>query len=123
MNKGRLKILEIDPLELARQLTIMEFALYRKIKAIECLQRAREQKVGEHKDHITDVIQMTNKVRIGSMLSYQNLTSPQIANWVNATILSKEDSRKRAALVKQFIAVADVSSSFLMQKHRIDLSY
>ena len=40
----------------------MEFALYRKIKAIECLQRSREQKVGEHRDHITDVIQMTNKV-------------------------------------------------------------
>jgi son of sevenless len=62
MNKGRMKILEIDPLELARQLTIMEFGLYKKIKAIECLQRSREQKVGEHKDHITDVIQMTNKV-------------------------------------------------------------
>ncbi|EJC97980.1 ras GEF [Fomitiporia mediterranea MF3/22] len=91
MNKGKLKLLDIDPLELARQLTIMEFALYRTIKAIECLQRSREQKVGEHKDHITDVIQMTNK----------------IANWVNATVLSKEDSRKRAALVKQFIGVAD----------------
>ncbi|KAI5122473.1 hypothetical protein M0805_008783 [Coniferiporia weirii] len=91
MNKNRLKLLDIDPLELARQLTIMEFALYRKIKAIECLQRSREQKVGEHKDHITDVIQMTNK----------------IANWVNSTILCKEDSRKRAALVKQFISVAD----------------
>ncbi|KAH8114602.1 ras GEF [Phellopilus nigrolimitatus] len=91
MNKNRLKLLDIDALELARQLTIMEFALYRKIKAIECLQRSRDQKVGEHKDHITDVIQMTNK----------------IANWVNSTILSKEDSRKRAALVKQFISVAD----------------
>ncbi|KAL5524506.1 CDC25 [Sanghuangporus sanghuang] len=91
MNKGKLKLLDIDPLELARQLTIMEFALYKKIRAIECLQRSREQKAGEHKDHITDVIQMTNK----------------IANWVNSTILIKEDSRKRAALVKQWIQVAD----------------
>ncbi|THH11669.1 hypothetical protein EW145_g522 [Phellinidium pouzarii] len=97
MNKNRLKLLDIDPLELARQLTIIEFALYRKIKAIECLQRSREQKVGEHKDHITDVIQMTNK----------------IANWVNSTILSKEDSRKRAALVKQFISIADVCLCYL----------
>lgn len=63
MNKGKLKLLDIDPLELARQLTIMEFALYKKIRAIECLQRSREQKAGEHKDHITDVIQMTNKAR------------------------------------------------------------
>ena len=62
MNKGRLKILDIDPLELARQLTMMEFNLYKKIKAIECLQRSREQKAGENKDNITDVIQMTNKV-------------------------------------------------------------
>lgn len=62
MNKNRLKLLDIDPLELARQLTIIEFALYKKIKAIECLQRSREQKVGENKDHITDVIQLTNKV-------------------------------------------------------------
>ena len=62
MNENRLKLLDIDPLELARQLTIIEFALYKKIKAIECLQRSREQKVGENKDHITDVIQLTNKV-------------------------------------------------------------
>jgi len=91
MNKGKLKLLDVDPLELARQLTCMESALYKKITATECLQRSREQKVGEHRDHITDVIQMTNK----------------IANWVNATILGKEDSRKRASLVKQFISVAD----------------
>lgn len=62
MNKNKLKLLDIDPLEVARQITIMESNLYKKIKAIECLQRSREQKVGEHRDHITDVIQMTNKV-------------------------------------------------------------
>ena len=61
MNKNKLKLLDIDALEIARQLTIMEFALYKKIRAIECLQRAREQRPGE-RDHITDVIQMTNKV-------------------------------------------------------------
>ena len=63
MNKNKLKLLDIDALELARQLTLLESALYKKIRAIECLQRAREQRaVGEHRDHITDVIQMTNKV-------------------------------------------------------------
>lgn len=70
MRKGKLTLLDIDPLELARQLTLMEFALYRKITAIECLQRSRQQKVGEHKDHITDVIQMTNKVRFYYLASY-----------------------------------------------------
>jgi son of sevenless len=33
----------------------------------------------------------------------------QIAHWVADTVLCKEDSRKRAAIVKQFISVADVS--------------
>jgi len=91
MNKNKMKLLEIDPLELARQLTLMESTLYKRIRPFECLQRARESKVGENKDHITDVIQLTNK----------------IANWVNSSILSKEDSRKRAALVKHFITMAD----------------
>jgi len=91
MNKNKMKLLEIDPLELARQLTLLESTLYKRIRPYECLQRARESKTGENKDHITDVIQLTNK----------------IANWVNSSILSKEDSRKRAALVKHFITMAD----------------
>ncbi len=33
----------------------------------------------------------------------------QIANWVAETVLSREDSRKRATIVKHFIGVADVS--------------
>lgn len=79
MNKNRLKLLDIDPLELGRQLTIIEFALYKKIKAIECLQRSREQKVGENKDHITDVIQLTNKV----------------CCWINYTMIPRADESSR----------------------------
>ena len=33
---------------------------------------------------------------------------PQIANWVAESVLEREDSRKRAAIVKHFITVADV---------------
>ncbi len=62
MNKNKMKLLEIDPLELARQLTLLESTLYKRIRPYECLQRARESKTGENKDHITDVIQLTNKV-------------------------------------------------------------
>lgn len=57
----KLKLLDIDPLELARQLTIMESLLYQKIKPMECLQRSREQKT-EHVDNITTVIQTSNRV-------------------------------------------------------------
>ncbi|KAF7299199.1 hypothetical protein MIND_00868600 [Mycena indigotica] len=86
----KLKLLDIEPLELARQLTIMESQLYQRIRPMECLQRAREQRT-ENIDNITVVIQTSNK----------------IALWVAESILSKEDSRRRANVVKHLIAVAD----------------
>ncbi|KAH7910846.1 ras guanine nucleotide exchange factor domain-containing protein [Hygrophoropsis aurantiaca] len=86
----KLKLLDIDALELSRQLTIMESHLYQKIRPMECLQRSREQKT-DHNDNIARVIQTSNR----------------IANWVADSVLSHEDSRKRAAVIKQFISVAD----------------
>ncbi|EIN12823.1 ras GEF [Punctularia strigosozonata HHB-11173 SS5] len=86
----KLKLMDIDPIELARQLCILESQLYQKIRPLECLQRSREQKQGQT-DNITSVIATANR----------------IANWVADSILQKEDSRKRAAIVKQFINVAD----------------
>ncbi|KAA1479453.1 ras GEF [Dentipellis sp. KUC8613] len=85
------KLLDFDPLEVARQLTMIECQLYQKIRASECLMRSREQKPGENNDNIAAIIETTNK----------------IAHWVADTVLSKEDSRKRAAIVKQFVLVAD----------------
>lgn len=57
----KLRLTDVDPLELARQLTIMESQLYQRIKPMECLQRAREQKT-ENMDNIAVVIQTSNKV-------------------------------------------------------------
>ena len=86
-----MKLSDVDPLEMARQLTLMESQLYQKIRPIECLQRSRDQK-GDVDDNISLVIQFANK----------------IANWVADTILSKDDSRRRASVVKNFISIADV---------------
>lgn len=58
----KLKLLDIDPLELARQLTLMEAALYKKIRPMECLQRSREAKPGKTADNITTIIQLSNRV-------------------------------------------------------------
>ncbi|KAJ7601115.1 ras guanine nucleotide exchange factor domain-containing protein [Mycena floridula] len=88
--KAKLKLIDIEPLELARQLTLFESQLYQKIRPTECLQRAREQK-SENNDNITVVIQTSNR----------------IANWVAESVLSKDDSRRRAAAVKHLISVAD----------------
>jgi len=57
----KLKLLDIDPLELARQLTILESSLYQKIMPIECLTRSREQKQ-ENPDNISNSIQTSNRV-------------------------------------------------------------
>lgn len=57
----KLKLLDIDPLEVARQLTLMEAALYKKIRPMECLQRSREAKP-KGTDNITVIIQLSNKV-------------------------------------------------------------
>ncbi|KAF7968737.1 hypothetical protein HWV62_29559 [Athelia sp. TMB] len=86
----KLKLLDINPLELARQLTILESRLYQKIRPMECLQRSREQKADSN-DNIAAVIHTSNR----------------IANWVADSVLNREDSRRRAAVVKQFISVAD----------------
>ncbi|KAG6917091.1 hypothetical protein DXG01_003980 [Tephrocybe rancida] len=85
-----LKLGDIDPLELARQLTIVEGNLYQKIKPTEALQRAREQRT-ESLDNITSVIQMSNRM----------------ADWVAELVLNNEDSRKRVTTLKHLIIVAD----------------
>ena len=61
-NPKKLKLLDIDPVELARQLTLMEAALYKKIRPMECLQRSREYKPGRSSDNITSMIQLANRV-------------------------------------------------------------
>ncbi|KAI8986090.1 ras GEF [Trametes punicea] len=90
-NIKKVKLLDIDPLELARQLTLMEAALYKKIRPMECLQRSREAKPGKTTDNITRIIQLSNR----------------IANWVAESVLAREDSQKRARVVKHFINLAD----------------
>ncbi|KIK59298.1 hypothetical protein GYMLUDRAFT_44664 [Collybiopsis luxurians FD-317 M1] len=92
----KLKLTDIDSLELARQLTLFESTLYQKIRPMECLQRAREGSKGDRgeggaMDNIALVIQTSNR----------------IADWVADCVLSKEDSKKRAATVKHLILVAD----------------
>ncbi|KAI0250783.1 ras guanine nucleotide exchange factor domain-containing protein [Lactifluus subvellereus] len=86
----KLKLLDFDPLEVARQLTMIECQLYMKIRPSECLMRSREQR-SDNNDNIASIIVTTNK----------------IAHWVADTVLSKEDSRKRMYIVRQFISIAD----------------
>lgn len=74
LNK-KIKLLDIDPIELARQLTIMESQLFLKIRPMECILRSREQRIGRE-DHIATIIHMTNQV---SILHVQYLVTTNVA--------------------------------------------
>ncbi|KZT73839.1 ras GEF [Daedalea quercina L-15889] len=90
-NSRKIKLLDIDPIEIARQLTLMEFAMYKRIRPMECLLRSKESKPGKHNDNFSQIIQLSNR----------------IANWVAESVLDKDDSKKRASIVKHFISVAE----------------
>lgn len=87
---NKIKLLDIDPLELARQLTILESELFFKIKQSECIARAKDS-TPAGPDNIKNVITLAN----------------QMAHWVADAVLSKEDPRRRAAVIKHFINVAE----------------
>ena len=95
-NMKKLKFLDIDPTEFARQLTIIEYSLYGKIKPTECLNKTWQKKVTpEEEDPAPNV-----KALI--------LHSNQLTNWVAEMILAQNDVKRRGFVIKHFVSVADV---------------
>jgi hypothetical protein len=92
-NRRRFKLLDIDVLEMARQLTIMDFKLYSNIKPIECLDKAWS------RDDENNVA-----VNIRASIEYCN----QVTSWVSDVILSQHDIKKRSVLIKYWVQVAEV---------------
>lgn len=103
-NMKKLKFLDIDVVEFARQLTIIESKLYAKIKSTECLNKTWQKKVGEGEPEPAP--------NVKALILHSN----QMTNWVAEMILSQTDVRKRVVVIKHFVAVADVitPSSLLM---------
>lgn len=96
-NMKKIKFTDIDPLEFARQLTIVESRLYGRIKPVECLE-----KIWEKKDNDDTTGRAPN---IRALILHSN----QVTNCVAAMILSHNEVRKRVAVMKHFVAIADVS--------------
>ena len=92
-NLRKIKFLDVDALEIARQLTIIDSKLFIRITADECLSKAWPKKF---KNNI-----MPNFKAIADM-------SNLVTGWVAMAIVSQPDVRRRAAVVKHFIAIADV---------------
>ncbi|KAF2138693.1 uncharacterized protein K452DRAFT_255463 [Aplosporella prunicola CBS 121167] len=91
----KLKFLDIDATEFARQLTIIESRLYGKIRPTECLNKTWQKKLepGEP-DPASNV-----KALI--------LHSNQLTNWVAQMILTQQDVKRRVVVIKHFVTVAD----------------
>jgi son of sevenless-like protein len=91
-NIKRVKLLDIDPLEMARQLTIIDFKLYSAIRPIECLDKAWS----APEDNVA------NNIR--ASIEYCN----QVTSWVSDAILSQHDIKKRSVIIKYWVQVAEV---------------
>lgn len=90
----KLKFLDIDAMEFARQLTIIESKSYGKLKAAECLSKGWSKQPNGGPDpaeNIRAIIMQSNR----------------LTNWVAEMILTQSEVRKRVIVIKHFIAVAE----------------
>lgn len=89
----RFALFDIDPLETARQLTLLEMALFMNIQPIELMKQAWSKK-------------NTNSVAVNvrAMIAM----STKITGWVICTILQAVELKRRATTLKYFIKVAEV---------------
>lgn len=87
-----ISVTDFDPLELARQMTVMECTLYCAILPEEVLETGKP-----------------NLNNLGNVRAVTTL-STVITGWVAESILNEPDTKKRTNLVKFFIKLADVSS-------------
>lgn len=99
-NMKKLKFLDIDPTEFARQLTIIESRLYSKIRPTECLNKTWQKKIA------------TNEAEPAANVKSLILHSNQLTNWVAEMILTQTDVKKRVVVIKHFITVADKCRQF-----------
>ncbi len=97
-NMKKLKFLDIDVVEFARQLTLIDAGLFAKIKPNECLNRTKKQKTEEG-----------DAPNVKALILHSN----RLTNWVAEMILTQAEVKKRVLVIKHFIAIADVSHTFI----------
>ena len=95
-NMKKLKFLDIDATEFARQLTIIESRLYGKIKPTECLNKTWQKKVSPEDPEPA--------ANVKALILHSN----QLTNWVAEMILNQSDVKKRVVVIKHFVQVAEV---------------
>ena len=96
-NMQHIRLLDTDPTELARQLTIMDFKLYSSIRPIECLGKAWSRDGAD------------NAVNVKQSIDYCN----RLTSWVTGSILNNKEAKKRVVVIKHWSQVANVSILFI----------
>ena len=104
-NMKKLKFLDIDATEFARQLTIIESRLYGKIKPAECLNKTWQRKVAPDDPEPA--------ANVKALILHSN----QLTNWVAEMILTQADVKKRVVVIKHFVSVADVSGGHPLTRY------
>lgn len=94
-NMKKLKILDLDPTELARQLTIIEFNHHARIRPNECL----SQKWKKRRSNSTEP-----STGVNAMILHSN----RLANYVGELVLAQDELKKRVSMIKLFVQAADV---------------
>ena len=94
-NMKKLKFLDIDALEFARQLTIIESKLYGKIRPTECLNKTWQKKIGPGEGDPAE--------NVKALILHSN----QLTNWVAQMILTQADIKRRVVVIKHFVSIAD----------------
>mmetsp|Transcript_68 Transcript_68/g.79 ORF Transcript_68/g.79 Transcript_68/m.79 type:complete len:516 (-) Transcript_68:40-1587(-) len=88
---GPLNILDLDPLEVARQLTLIEYEMYNKIQPKECLDQCWNKDGKETRaPHIVELIDRFNKR----------------SRWVVTCVVTEEDTATRSKLITHFVAIS-----------------
>lgn len=93
------RLIDFDPLEIARQLTILDAAAFRAIESNEWL----TYKPAVKRRSLADIAAADDGGNIRRMITLSN----KIAGWVAQTILYEEDLKKRCGLIKTFAKVAE----------------
>ncbi|KAI8967027.1 ras guanine nucleotide exchange factor domain-containing protein [Mycotypha africana] len=127
----KFRLLDVDPLEMARQLTLMDFKLFSSIKPVECLDKAwsrdasavaaaanvdfqtvdstgkeKENKKGTSTQQppVPSTVQtQPTAVNIRASIDYCN----RVTTWVSDAILSQPEVKKRSAIIKYWVNVAE----------------
>ncbi|KAJ1725409.1 hypothetical protein LPJ53_000447 [Coemansia erecta] len=98
---SRLRLMDINPQELARQFTLIDSNLFNKVRPIECLKTAWSRKPGDPKAFNGLNTDIAVNVKAMSTLSTQTTL------WVTANILLEHEIKRRAAVIKYFINFAE----------------